>query len=401
MSVLLLDVTRRHFTDWYRRNRARTAELFSLIDPAAWEARPIPLRHPFAFYAGHLPAFSFLTLNRRILREAAIDPELEKLYERGIDPSSQEAAGKHVRSSWPSIEEVADFARACDERVIDALTKAPLNEQAAYTLLEHEQMHQETLMYIVTQLEPALKHGPAATIRDDRDPNNEWCTVPQGFAVLGANRDEVAFGWDNEFDQHEVQVPAFAMQRYPITNGAYLEFVRAGGPLPPFWIERDGTYSLRATFDEIPLPRSWPVWLSHDRALAYAQWMGKSLPTEAEYHRAVLGAPSPSVSHGNFDFARYDADSVTAHPDGRSAWGIEDLVGNGWEMTQTIFAPFPGFEPMPTYRQYSADFFDGRHMVYKGGSPVTARELLRRSFRNWFYADYPYAYGKFRLVDKI
>ena len=73
-----------------------------------------------------------------------------------------------------------------------------------------------------------------------------------------------------------------------------------------------------------------------------------------------------------------------SRPDGASAWGVHDLVGNGWEWTSTVFAPFPGFEPMPSYPEYSADFFDGQHYVMKGASPATARELIRPSFRNWF-----------------
>ena len=80
---------------------------------------------------------------------------------------------------------------------------------------------------------------------------------------------------------------------------------------------------------------------------------------------------------------------VGSRPAGASAWGVHDLVGNGWEWTSTIFGPFPGFSPMASYPEYSADFFDGQHYVMKGGSPATARELLRRSFRNWFRPNYP------------
>jgi formylglycine-generating enzyme required for sulfatase activity len=87
-----------------------------------------------------------------------------------------------------------------------------------------------------------------------------------------------------------------------------------------------------------------------------------------------------------------------SHPASRSAWGVDDLVGNGWEWTRTTFAPFEGFEPMPSYPEYSADFFDGEHFVMKGASPATARELLRPTFRNWFRARYPYVYATFRCV---
>ena len=75
-----------------------------------------------------------------------------------------------------------------------------------------------------------------------------------------------------------------------------------------------------------------------------------------------------------------------------------DLVGNGWEWTSTEFAPFAGFSPMQSYPQYSADFFDGKHYIVKGASPVTSRNLVRRSLRNWYRADYPYVYATFRTV---
>jgi len=63
---------------------------------------------------------------------------------------------------------------------------------------------------------------------------------------------------------------------------------------------------------------------------------------------------------------------VNAFPSGESAFGVQGMLGNGWEWTSTEFSPFPGFEPFPFYRGYSADFFDGRHFVMKGGSARTA-----------------------------
>ena len=82
----------------------------------------------------------------------------------------------------------------------------------------------------------------------------------------------------------------------------------------------------------------------------------------------------------------------------QSAFGVADLVGNGWEWTSTEFAPFPGFQPFEFYPGYSANFFDGQHYVMKGGSPRTAACMLRRSFRNWFQPHYQYVYAGFRCV---
>ena len=114
----------------------------------------------------------------------------------------------------------------------------------------------------------------------------------------------------------------------------------------------------------------------------------------------IPGAMRSQVrSFGNFDFNRWDPAPVNAFPREAGAFGVEGMLGNGWEWTSTAFAPLPGFEPFPFYRGYSADFFDGKHFVMKGGSPRTAACMLRRSFRNWFQPHYQYVYAGFRCVN--
>ena len=156
------------------------------------------------------------------------------------------------------------------------------------------------------------------------------------------------------------------------------------------------------------MPASWPVYVSFAEASAFCRWRGVRLPTEAEFQRAAYGTPerierrypwgdaNPATDRGVFDFTSWDPEPAGSHPHGASAWGVQDLVGNGWEWTSTPFAPFPGFAPLASYPEYSADFFDEEHFVMKGASPATACELLRPSFRNWFRARYPYVYATFR-----
>src|SRR5436190_18710594 len=91
---------------WYRRNRARSRTLFDLLADEAYYSQPIALRHPIVFYEGHLPAFSLNTLVKRGLSLPSIDPELETLFARGIDPAeaAKRPAGD-AQALWPAREE--------------------------------------------------------------------------------------------------------------------------------------------------------------------------------------------------------------------------------------------------------------------------------------------------------
>jgi ergothioneine biosynthesis protein EgtB len=254
--------------------------------------------------------------------------------------------------------------------------------------------------------------------------------IPAGRATLGLPRRPEFFGWDNEYEAHTVQVPGFAIDQYEVTNRQFLEFIAAGGyetrafwsdddwnwkseqevSHPVFWVKAADGWRYRSMFEEIPLPSEWPVYVSHAEATAYARWAGKSLPTEEQWHRAAhgttegterqypWGTDTPNGRFGNFDFVHWNPTPVNAFPAGRSAFGVQDMLGNGWEWTSTVFAPFPGFEPFSFYPGYSANFFDGKHFVMKGGSPRTAACMLRSTFRNWFQAHYQYVYAGFRCV---
>ncbi len=443
-TALAVAVDRARLIDWYRRNRERSRQLFDLLDPDAYYTRPIALRNPIVFYEGHLPAFSVIALLQRGLGLPGVDSRMERLFERGIDPDSVDHAVPRSGAGtiWPSREEVLAFGRRADEAIVDALGTAAFDlsggehlamrrGEAIFTALEHEAMHQETLLYMWHRLPPQQKRVPPG-LRYERGscPPRETANIPAGVATLGAGRAATPFGWDNEFGEHRIDVGAFEIDVHNVTNAVFLEFIDAGGyrtpdlwsaagwqwreaeaiTHPAFWVRDGSGWRWRGMFENIELPLSWPVYVSHEEAAAFARWRGRRLPTEAEYHRAAFGTPeggerqfpwgdaAPDASRGNFDFASWEPVPAGARPHAASAWGVQDLVGNGWEWTSTVFAPFPGFEPMASYPEYSADFFDGQHYVMKGASPATARELVRRSFRNWFRPNYPYVYATFRTA---
>lgn len=413
---------RDRFLDWYRRNRSRSRYLFDRVVPSAYESRPIPLRHPTVFYEGHLPAFSFNKLAYETFGRPPIDLSLQTLFERGIDPSDASSAAAAKRTNWPARNEVWEFADKCDAVVEDILRHEPLDiksdprkerAHAAWTILEHEPMHHETYAYILHRMPLANKIRPDdyAEPRDAEHPALRRVEIPEGFATLGTRRAEIPFGWDNEFDGHRVHVDRFECDVYPVTNRQWMAFVRDGGPVPSFWVEADGGFKLLTAWAVLPMLEAAPVWVSNEQARQYASWAGRRLMSEAEFHRAAFGTPdggeqaypwgdtAPAHEHGNFDFQTWDVAPAGSYPAGTSAFGVSELIGNGWEHTSTPFMPFAGFEPHASYPQYSADFFDGKHYVVKGASPVTAVEHIRRSFRNWYYGDYPYLYAKFRTVN--
>lgn len=419
--------------------RAHSDDLFVVVRGEALYDRPIPERHRIIFYVGHLEAFDWNLLHGA-LGLSSFAPDFDKLFAFGIDPVDGGLPDDQPKD-WPSVAQVwryvAQSRKTLDDAVL-ALRTGDLdrteNGRLFEVAIEHRLMHAETLCYMLHQL-PLERKFPRAAIPAPPAPvrAQHSIEIPSGEATLGMLRtDGGSFGWDNEFDQNRVEVPAFAIDAYNVTNHDYLHFMLEGGysdhalwsdtgwewvtsqdrQHPAFWVRRGESWNYRTMFNEIPLPLDWPVYVSHDEASAYARWAGKALPSEAEWHRAAYatrsdaprpypwGSEAPASRHGNFDLYRWDPVPAGSYPDGNSDYGVADLMGNGWEWTRTPFAPFPGFEPFSFYPGYSANFFDGKHYVMKGGSPRTAACMLRQSFRNWFQPHYPYVYATFRCVKR-
>lgn len=415
-------VTRQQLVDWFRQGRSRSDSVFAIPTPEAYYTRPISLRNPIVFYEGHLPAFAINTLIKLALQREGIDAHYERLFERGIDPDDVDAA-KPPTDLWPSRDQVRNYGRRADEILEDALLHATIddgavpqrvNAEAAFAILEHEQMHQETLLYMFHEMPYEMKRArpplAAAKAMPPQRVEPGSVRIPPGEVTLGACDGD--FCWDNEIPARRVAVDSFRIDRFNVTNREYLEYMRAtGAPPPHFWARREGEWYWRGMFSLIELPLDAPVYATQEEATAFAKWRGKRLMTEVEYHRAAFGTPSgeerlypwgdepPDATRGNFGFSNWDPVPVGSYPHGASAWGLHDLAGNGWEWTSTPFEGFPGFEPMKSYPLYSVDFFDGKHYVMKGASPATAPELVRRSFRNWFRGNYPYVYATFRCVS--
>jgi ergothioneine biosynthesis protein EgtB len=421
--------------------------LFEMIGEDNWLTQPIPLRHPFIFYLGHLPAFAYNQLER-LLNCGPHHETFDKLFERGIDPLSEESRQKSQISQWPEVAEVVQYRNEVRDRLramFDDVAERATGDRLAdkyriyHVVLEHEQMHHETLLYMIHETPTETLHRPAdwpdlvtGAARLTREPVD----VKAGPVRLGAEFHEMPFLWDNETPSHTVHVDRFTIDSLPITVGEYAEFITSGGYTnPDFWSEADwrwresaglahpqswrrkpdGGFDVRSLFEWLPASQvsGWPVFVSHAEAAAYARYAGKRLPTEPELQRAAYTSPTNGETHWPWGYRDVTPDRVGANlgfahgaplpvgttPDAASAWGVHELVGNGYEWTSTPFAPLPGYEAwVRTYPGYSADFFDDQHVITFGGSWATSWKLSRRSFRNWFQRHYPYTFTTFRLV---
>jgi ergothioneine biosynthesis protein EgtB len=420
--------------------RRRTDEVLACLEPMGMFERPVSERHRFVFYAGHLEAFDANLIGRDAMGNGPVDPELDALFAFGIDPLDGQGPSD-TPADWPEPQRLQRYVAAARRSVDDALERAPLDGSVpwleegwcAAMAIEHRLMHAETLAYLLRLVPASLKRAGAVPDDIEADVRSlRLLEIPSGTVTLGSDRARSRHDrWDNEHDARVATVDGFRMASRAVTNSEYLRFVLEGGyrerslwgdddwawvqasgiEHPACW-SRDGTsFRWRGTLGDMPLAPSWPVFVSHAEASAYARWAGRRLPTEEQVHRAAFGtrqgierefpwgSEAPSAAHGVFDFERHEPAPAGSRLTGDSAWGVSDLLGNGWTWTRTIFAPLPGFEPLPFYPGYSAEFFDGRHFVMKGAGPRTAAVFLRRTFRNWFQPHLGHVHASIRLVE--
>lgn len=189
----------------------------------------------------------------------------------------------------------------------------------------------ELALYQPQEVEALLTPGQWAIVETMVD-------VPAAEFIMGTNH--VRADIQNR-PQHTVMLPAYRIDKYPVTNAQYARFVVATGHRPP------GNWA----GGKIPQGQALnPVTLvSWYDAKRYAEWAGKRLPTEAEWEKAARGTDGRRWPWGEaMDASRlntyYNAGSTTPvvrYPQGASPYGVMDMAGNVSEWTATDLAPYP------------------------------------------------------------
>lgn len=426
---------RQTLADYFHSTFSTYESLFeALVDEDSFRIKPISLRHPLIFYYGHTATFFTNKLLLAGLISERINPRFESMFAVGVDEMSWDDLNE-AHYDWPTAAEVRAYRDAVRAMVDRIIREAPLQMPVGWDHpwwaiimgVEHERIHLETSSVLIRQ--HALQRvRPVSTWSPDRSgladaptpfdaPVNALVSVPAGTVRMGKAIDDPIYGWDNEYGQREVDLPAFEASRMLVSNAEYLAFVEAGGysdpqwwdeegegwrryslaQAPTFWVRDGDTWKLRLMTEVVPMPWNWPVEVNCLEARAFCRWMtsisGRNhrLPTEDEWYRLYDVAGIAEVPHDRPAAANLHLDhGASSCPVDRHAQGaFYDVVGNVWQWTETPIYPFEGFRVHDIYDDFSTPTFDGRHNLMKGGSWASCgNESIRASryaFRRHFF----------------
>ncbi|MHB1568958.1 MAG: ergothioneine biosynthesis protein EgtB [Solirubrobacteraceae bacterium] len=392
--------------------RERTLALVQPFSDEVLEQVHSKLMSPLVWDLGHIAAFEDLWIAHRLAGMPLLREDLADVYDAFETPRAGRGEIPFLRAP-----QAREYLRDVRERTLDAIASGRAGNQAILKMIvRHEQQHNETMLQTIElarleglALDRAQSLAPAGGVHTGL----ELIEIPAGPCTVGARDDE--FAYDNERPLHRVQLPAFKIGRTPVTNGAYLEFVRAGGYLRREWWSPEGwRWRLRTSTTR---PQGWSedlgsewrlagarpldphrpvVHVSWYEADAFARAHGARLPSEAEWEKAAGwdeqaarararpwgDAPARPGVHANVDQLGGGTAVAGALPAGESAYGLLGAIGDVWEWTSSQFDGYPGFRPFP-YREYSEVFFGQGMRVLRGGSWATSARVASTSFRNW------------------
>ena len=419
------------YLDLLAEARQRTLALVEPVSEPDLDRVHDPLMSPLVWDLGHIAAFEDLWLCQRAGGLPPLRPELAHVYDAAETPRAERGQVGYLRrdDALAFMREVRERALAVLERADLSAAGGPLNAGGFVweMLVQHEHQHNETMLQTLQIAERGTFAPPRRALPGPRSAGGaEMVRVEGGPFHLGDGGD--GFAYDNERPRHEVRLGAFEIDCTPVSNGAYLQFVAAGGysrcelwsaagwdwrewegvERPLYW-SRDGR---GRSFERMePLDRRLPVMhVSWYEADAYARWAGKRLPTEPEWEKAAAwdagaarkrrhpwGDAPPSEERANLDQTGFGPAPVGTYPAGAAASGALGLCGDAWEWTASDFEAYPGFRAFP-YPQYSESFFGGGFKVLRGGSWATRPRAARCTFRNWDLPERRQIFAGFRCA---
>ena len=222
--------------------------------------------------------------------------------------------------------------------------------------------------------------------------------VPAGEFIMGSEGNDLfRIAEVDEFPQRQVFVEDFYIDIYEVTNAQYKRFIDSTKvEAPPRWI--DNNYGIGE--DGLPV-----VSVTWEEATAYAQFIGKRLPSEAEWEKAARGVDGRRFPWGD-DFDPNLANNgdlltpIMSFPGGVSPFGCYDMAGNAAEWVDGWYEAYPRAEDdiLPSGIPDRNEVFRTKKRVYRGGSWNSFGKFLRCSNREATGSDRRWAYVGFRCA---
>lgn len=373
--------------------RDKTLELFQKIDEPSFCQQSHPDFSPAGWHLGHIGFTEAYWILEHTQGKAAIFPQYIKLF-------AADGLPKAERQNLPSLREIKGYLEVVRDEVFAYLKIAPLDQQETLWrwLIQHESQHSEIIAFVL-ELQKSQNRGNWAESKNSSEAfEAQMREIPEGSFLMGSND---VNSQDNEKPAHQVYLDKYWIDQYPVTCIEYRQFMEAGGYETSKWWSEKGWQWLKTQNIRQPLywsdHNSWdhhPVCgVSCHEAEAYANFVGKRLPTEAEWEKAAMGAKP-----ANYNLLVGETSPVNSDPHTSSIYGCYHMLGNVWEWTSSNFNGYSGFVSYP-YKGYSMKYFDNQHRVLKGGSWATRPWALRATFRNWYHPEVRQILGGFRCVS--
>jgi ergothioneine biosynthesis protein EgtB len=437
----------RSIADLYLSVRARTLEIVAPLEIEDYVIQTAEFMSPPRWHIGHTSWFFETVLQKYQPGYKHYSDDFLfyfNSYYEGFGARIERP--KRGTRSRPTVAETKRYRAHIDEQMARFIEGVSEHDDADAVLkivrlgLEHEMQHQELLVYDIKHLLCDQFDAPIKTAPASLENVSGMAEIEGGLFELGypeKSGDESPhsksddFAWDNEKPAHKVFLEDFRIDRAPVSNGDYLEFIKAGGyqdfrwwhsagwtqvnqdnwRAPLYWEQHDGEWMIRdfaglhPAADKLNEPVSHVSFLE---ASAFAKWAGKRLPTEAEWEKAATlssddsrksfpwGDASPDESRGNlFENGLWNVVPIGAFPQGQSAGGCHQMIGDVWEWTTSDYVPYPGFKS--EFDEYNDKWFVGQK-VLRGGSFATPQIHIRATYRNFFYPHERWMVGGFRCA---
>jgi ergothioneine biosynthesis protein EgtB len=457
MSFVTPSIAKTRFgpiADLYQQVRARTLEIVAPLQIEDYVIQTAEFMSPPRWHIGHTSWFFETVLQKYQAGYRVYSEEFLfyfNSYYEGFGARIERP--KRGTRSRPTVAETKLYRAHIDDQMSRFLEQVSDHKEAAEILsivrlgLEHEMQHQELLVYDIKHLLCDQFDAPMAPGPRSIEGVSGMAEVDGGLFELGYDsgmgvppmnhaQDAHAtsnFAFDNEKPQHKVFLQDFLIDRAPVSNGDYLEFIKAGGYqdfrwwhsagwehvnseswlAPMYWESLDGEWLIRdfAGLHRVADKLNDPVThVSFLEASAYAKWSGKRLPTEAEWEKAASFSPAlnrkqefpwgdvpPDERRGNlFENGLWSVAPIGSYPDGQSAYGCQQMIGDVWEWTTSDYVPYPGFKS--EFDEYNDKWFVGQK-VLRGGSFATPRIHIRTTYRNFFHPHERWMISGFRCAQ--